>query len=133
VITFFQHLLRFTIIRFLIGGSVAATVTIGTVFILTEVYDVWYLFAAITGSSFAICINFILQKFWTFRETTLTRAHTQTAHFFLVNIGNLILNAVLMVFFVEVVGLWPVFAQVCSGGLIAIESFLAYSFIFRTS
>lgn len=127
----FHFVTRFRPVRFIISGGTAACIHISTVYFLTEIYDIWYLFATIAGFCLAVSVNFTLQKFWTFREKTARQVHRQTTLFFLVNGINLLLNGVLMVILVENMHLWPVLAQIAASGLIAIESFVLYTFIFR--
>lgn len=127
----FHALTRHRCVRFLIAGGTSAMVTVGTVFVLTTLYHVWYVVATATGFILAVCVNFALQKWWTFRERGISKVRSQSAHFFVVNGINFFLNGVLVVFFVERVGLWPVAAQVCSAAVLAVESFIAYTYIFR--
>lgn len=122
---------QYKIVRFVISGGMSAGVTIGTVFVLTHIYDVWYLTATWTGFLLAVSVNFLLQKFWTFRDRALVDTHKQSAGFLAVNGINFFVNSAFMIFFVEYLDFWPVLAQVCSAALIACESFIAYSFIFR--
>jgi putative flippase GtrA len=133
MVTLFQFLRRSRILRFLISGGTAATVHVSIVYILTEVHDTWYLQATIVGFLVALSVNFLLQKFWTFDESVKGFIHTQSIAFFLVNTANLIVNAVLMMVFVETLAVVPSVAQICSSGLIAGESFLLYRYIFRNS
>lgn len=127
----FHALTRHRCVRFLVAGGTSATITVGTVFVLTTFYHVWYVMATAAGFIFAVCVNFALQKWWTFRERDIAKVHTQSVHFFVVNGINFFLNGLLVVFFVEHVGLWPVAAQVCSAVVLAVESFIAYTYIFR--
>lgn len=129
----FHLFTRYKIVRFVLSGGTSAGVTIGTVFVLTHIYDVWYLTATWTGFLLAVSVNFLLQKFWTFRDRALSDTHKQSAGFLVVNGINFFVNSALMIFFVEYLDFWPVVAQACSAALIACESFIAYSFIFRRS
>lgn len=128
-----QYFIRFKVVRFIISGGSAACVTIGTVFILTELLEVWYLAASALGFVCAVMVNFLLQKFWTFRESSFTHAHRQTISFFTVNVVNFFINGSLMFIFVEYFHVLPVVAQVCSAAVIAMESFIMYTLIFRVT
>ena len=132
MIKLFYFFTSFKIVRYLISGGFSAGVTIGTVYLLTEVYAVWYVIAAAVGFVLAVAVNFTLQKFWTFKEKTLKTAHKQYVGFSAVNGINFFLNEMLVVFFVEHVGFAPFIAQFFSAIIIALESFFAYSFIFKS-
>ncbi|MCF7815419.1 MAG: GtrA family protein [Candidatus Pacebacteria bacterium] len=119
------------IFRFLFSGGTSASIHIGIVFILTDVFDVWYRYATTFGFLGAVTFNFIMQKFFTFRNTDTQTVHKQSLLFFLVASMNFFVNYVLMIFFVERVGLAPVVAQIVVAMIIAVWSYLAYSKLFK--
>lgn len=120
-----------TLVRFFMSGGTAATISIGTVYVMTHVYTYHYLLAATVGFLLAVTFNFLMQKLWTFRERSVTNVHRQSAYFFTINGLNFLLNAGLMLFLVEKLHLWPVVAQFLAAMLLAAESFVAYSLIFK--
>ncbi len=122
---------EYKLVRYLLAGGTGAAVHIGVVFVLTHLFDVWYRIATLTGFLLSFFISFVLQKFWTFRDASVDRVRRQMTVFFSVAVLNFFMNLGLMIVFVEYVGLWPTFAQACASALIAIESFLIYSVIFK--
>jgi putative flippase GtrA len=131
MLTIVRLFTRYKLVRFIISGGIGATVHLGVVFILTHVFGVWYLYATSAGFMLAIGVSFVLQKFWTFQNVTTDLVHKQGTMFTGVAVFNFILNGFLMSIFVENFGLMPVVAQAGTSVLIAFESFLAYSLLFR--
>ncbi len=124
-------LTRLKIVRYLISGGTSAFIHISTVFITTHFFNWWYLYATCLGFLLAVSVNFLLQKFWTFKSKSTRGVARQTASFVVVSIFNFFLNSALMYVVVGRIGLWPVVGQFVVSGLIAFESFIVYSFIFR--
>jgi len=54
------------IVKYLISGASAASVTLGGLFVLTHFLGLWYLLSAIISFIAAFFVSFFLQKYWTF-------------------------------------------------------------------
>lgn len=133
--TFLKHFFdRYRSARFLVAGGTAAAVHLGVLFILTDIFRLWYMFSTTVGFLAAFFVSFLLQKFWTFQDAGRERLRAQLALYFILAVCNLFLNALLMYFFVDVRGVWYLLAQVAVSGGIALESFFLYrTFIFWTT
>ncbi len=127
-----EKFLSFTLIRFLISGGLSAVIHIGTVFILSHVLSVWYLYATTIGFISAVGFNFVMQKFFTFRDGDTNALRRQFFLFFTVASMNLIVNGTLMFFFVERVSLAPILAQISTSVIIAVWSYIVYGKLFNT-
>lgn len=114
------------IIKYIVSGGTAAAVDIGFLVLFTEVFGWWYITSAIVAFLIAFGVSFTLQKFWTFKDKTTDNMHAQLSLYLLVGVINLLINSALMYFFVDIVGMWYVAAQVLTGGLIAVMSFFVY-------
>lgn len=122
---------RYQSARFLIAGGTAATLHLGVLFILTDIFRLWYVFSTTAGFLTAFCVSLVLQKFWTFQDKGRERLHRQLALYFTVAVCNLFLNAGLTYLLVGAWGVWYILAQIMVSGGIALESFFVYrSFIF---
>jgi putative flippase GtrA len=111
------------------SGGISAVINLGLLYVFTDWVGLWYLWSAIIAFSFAILVSFTLQKFWTFRDTTLNKIPGQFGSIALFNLG---LNTLMMYLFVDGLELHYLLAQVFAGGLIAVWSFFAYSrFVFK--
>ena len=120
--------------RFLVSGGIGAATNIAFLYIFTEWFSLWYLYASIASFLVALVVSFLLQKFVTFRDFSRHLIAKQTTFYTISALINLLLNIILMYYFVEKQGLHYLLAQVITMGLIAIESYFVYQhFIFVES
>ncbi len=115
------------VIKFLIAGGTAASVNLVILYLLTEFAHFWYLISSAFAFIISFFVSFYLQKFWTFADNSREKIIKQMTSYLIVALLNLFLNLLLMLFFVEIVGLWYMLAQLISEALIATESYLVYN------
>ncbi len=119
-------------LRYLISGGIAAAVDLVSLFVLTDLLQVWYLASATIAFVLTLVTSFILQKFWTFKNAGQDGAHRQFAGYLSLSIANLFVNAGLMYLFVTVLGIQYLAAQVAAIAIIAGYGFFLYQhWIFR--
>lgn len=114
------------VIKYITAGGTAAVVDLGMLYALTDGAGLHYLLSATIAFLLAFGVSFTLQKFWTFGHDDMTRVHAELALYLAVAVVNLFVNAGLMYVFVEVVGIWYLFAQILTGATIACYGFLLY-------
>lgn len=126
-------LMRFPIgIRFLLAGGTGTVINLLILYVLTDIFHIWYLISTSLAFVIGSVFSFGLQKFFTFQHRDLVGAHREYPVFIAVGVANLILNGLLMYTFVDGVGVHYLPAQILSTGLISIESFVMYrTVIFR--
>ncbi|HEY4498590.1 MAG TPA: GtrA family protein [Candidatus Paceibacterota bacterium] len=119
-------------IKYLISGGSAATSNLGSLFILVELFDIHYLSASVLAFIAGFLVSFILQKYFTFGDTTIKTAHRQLMLYLIITVANLGLNTFIVYTLVDVVGLWYFTAQFLAGIVVSTESFVLYKhFIFN--
>ncbi|MBU6231435.1 MAG: GtrA family protein [Patescibacteria group bacterium] len=120
------------VLRFIIAGGTAAVVDLAALFLLTSVAHVWYLLSAVIAFILAFGVSFMLQKYWTFRDRSSDRIHSQAAIYFIVTGINLGLNTLFVWLFVEYADFNYMIAQIVTSALIAVESYFIYQrFVFK--
>lgn len=120
------------IIKFIIAGGSAFVVNIIALFIFTEVLGIYYLASTVLAFVVAFCVSFVLQKFWTFRDSSREGMHVQATLYLLMQCVNLGLNALLMYAFVEYLHVYYLFSQVVISFFLAFTSFfINRRFIFK--
>lgn len=120
------------IVRYIISGTVSAAVTIGLLYVFTEWLGLWYVLSATIAFGISTVVSFALQRFWTFRESRTTFVHSQFFAFTVLNVVNMVLNAVGLYVVVEKLHVWYIVAEVGVAGVIAVWSFfMMRSVIFR--
>lgn len=115
--------------RYCISGGTAFVIDLAILYALTEMFGWWYLWSSIAAFGVAIIVSFMLQKFWTFGDPTLRRAHHQFGMYIAVAIGNMGLNTWLMYTLVERFSIAYLFSQIAAAGMIAVSSFFIYRYL----
>ncbi len=119
------------LILFLIAGGSAATFQLIVYYILSRIFDIQYLLASGISFTLAVIVSFLLQKYVTF-ENRDKNISGQFSLFFVLALINLNMNTILMVVFVERLGMYDIYAQMSCMMTIAVWSFFIYKYlIFR--
>jgi len=122
----------YKIIRYLISGCTAAVANLSSMYLFTDIFGFWYMYSAVLAFSVAFFVSFLLQKYWTFKEISVKKVHTQISLYLLVGILNLVCNALLLYVFVDILHMWYMTGQFLVSGMIAVWSFFIYrKFIFN--
>jgi len=122
------------LIRYLFSGGTAAATDLILLYILTDVFGIWYVLSSVLAFLVAFVVSFILQKFFTFQDHGMDGVHGQALLYLLVTGGNLAINTGLIYILVHYGGLHYLLSQVLTSIAIAIESFIIYRmFIFAPS
>ena len=127
---FFKQIYKYKVyIKYVISGGTAAGIDLIILYILTDIFNIWYLLSACLAFVVAYFVSFYLQKFWTFRDNSRERIVKQMSLYLIVGVSNLGINAGGMYILVDKLGIMYILAQVIMGGIIAIGSFLIYKFV----
>lgn len=120
------------IMRYLFTGGVGAGVNFIIYFILLRFLGLWYILASIISFLLSLLVGFYLQKHFTFRNFSVDNTKKQMLLYYLFSFLNLIINIILLYFFVEIVKVDQVFAKVLTLGILAIWSYFVYQkYIFK--
>ena len=125
-----EKITNHTAVRYLFSGGVGLCCNLGILFILTSVFDVWYLAASMIAFACATAVSFLLQKFLTFRDHSVEKMHVQIAFFLLISLINLGLNTILEFLMVDKLHLHHLVGQFIAAALVAVGSFFAYRYVF---
>lgn len=119
------------IVRYIISGGTSAFSSLVLLFIFVHFLQVPYLIASIFAFILGFLVSFTLQKFWTFADREISRAHIQLAWYLAITLGNLLINTFLVYVFVAWLGIWYLLAQFIASAFIAIISYFTYQrFVF---
>jgi putative flippase GtrA len=114
------------VIKYIFSGGMAAVTNLSALYLLVEFLGVHYLVASILSFIVSIAVSFIMQKFWTFEDSSRDTIHAQFAIYTVVVLINLVLNTFLVYAFVEWLSIWYFAAQFLAAAIIALVSFFAY-------
>ena len=129
-----SHPTAMRLVRFVISGGTATAVNLGTLFLLTHFWGMWYLLSSVFAFAASFFVSFTMQKLWTFGDTSKSRAHVQVFLYFLVILVALVINTALIYIFVEYMHFHYLLAQLISGIFIAFMNYFSYKhLVFRDS
>lgn len=110
--------------KFAVVGFIGTFVNLIILYLLTEKVGIYYIFSAIISFIFAMTINFVLNKFWTFGETIELDIRKKYFQFSLVSVSALLVNLFFLYFFTEVFGIYYLISQVLAIGIALVINFL---------
>ena len=115
---------RSVFFRYAVVGCLGTAVDLGSLYLFVDVFHVPLLVSTAASFILAVINNFILNKYWTFRNRN-TNVRKQFIKFLIVSSGGLLLTEVLMAFFVYVLGIWYMAGKLITSGLVLVWNFLA--------
>jgi|GEM_PF-500442 len=120
------------IARFLVTGFASLAVNLGMLYALTEWVHSWYLSASAIAFVGSNVVNFLLHKFWTFRDPDIRKILYQLPLHFGLCFINVAINTAIVYGLVEYFGAGYLVAQIAATAVIAAMDFLIFAkFIFR--
>ncbi len=120
------------LLRFVISGGMATTVNLGVLFALTHLFSLWYILSSVIAFMVAFFVSFMMQKFWTFEDSSKTHLQSQAFIYFSIILVGLGVNTALIYSFVEYAHLHYLAAQLISGLFIAVMNYFSYKhLVFR--
>lgn len=127
---FYEKIEKYKVlIKYIISGGTAAVVDLTALYFFTSFCGIWYLASSSLAFLLAYFVSFSLQKFWTFRDNGREKIRKQMYLYFVVGVGNLLLNAAGMYLLVDELGVMYLLAQVMVGATLGFSSFVIYRFV----
>jgi putative flippase GtrA len=119
------------VLKFLTTGAIGLLINLGTYRALYAM-GVHYLFGSMLAFSVSLIIGFVLQKYWTFKNTS-EKISLQFTLYAFVAVCNLAFNTVVVFVSVTYGGVHYLIAQTIGAGVIAALSYFLYRrYIFAT-
>ncbi|MDH5325890.1 MAG: GtrA family protein [Gammaproteobacteria bacterium] len=112
------------LIRYTFVGGFAFTVDFGTLYVLTEFFNVYYLVSAAIAFTIGLLINYTLSVIWVFDKRAVQNKWLEFAIFAAIGMVGLALNELFMWFFTEVVGLYYMLSKMISTGFVYLWNFI---------
>lgn len=116
-------------VKYIFAGGTAALVNLFFLFVLTDIFGLWYLISSLVAFIISLLTSFFLQKFWTFRDRGWQRIKKQSAIYIALGGADFILTPVLLYTLVEKFNLWYLPAAVIVMGGLAMGNYLINKFI----
>lgn len=109
--------------KFCLAGASGTLITLGTEFILTEFFLIWFGFSLSFGWMLGLVNNFCLNRQWTFHSVT-GKIIRQLFVYFIITIIALSANLTLTIFLTEIIGFWYFFSSMLSVGVSTIIDYI---------
>lgn len=124
--------IKMLFLKYLISGSLAAASGFLILYLLTDILRVWYILSSIASFVITFLVSFSLQKLWTFQNNDFVLVYSQLTNSLAYALFILILNVVLMYFFVDILRIYYMISQFVCYIIFAFMGFFVYKlFIFR--
>lgn len=120
------------ILRYLISGGTGTVFNLAMVYVLTDIFNIYYLISTSIAFVFSFFVSFTLQKFFTFQDHSMDEIYTQAPKYLTVALINMGLNGLSMYVLVSGFGLHYLVAQIITIAAISIESFIVYRYVIFT-
>lgn len=115
------------IIRYIFAGGFATASNITILFICVNYFKLWYLAGAIISFCCAVIISYLLQKFFVFKNYSRQNIRKQFSNFFIFNLIMLGVNTLLIYTFVDIIGIWYLWAQALSSAIGACINYIYFN------
>ncbi|MDO8451806.1 MAG: GtrA family protein [bacterium] len=118
--------------RFAVVGSLSIAVYYALLWGLTEFAGVWYIASAIVAFIGYYFVNFLSQKYWTFKNKDRKTLNRQLVQYTLMAVANWVINTVLLYVLVEYLHLFYLLAQAILTVLVSVIAYFGFRYIFRS-
>jgi putative flippase GtrA len=118
--------------RYTFVGGFAFIFDFGSLFILTEYFNIYYLVSAAIAFLLGLTINYCLSVTWVFEKRSTKSKQIEFVIFALIGIIGLVLNEFFIWFFTEMVNIHYLFSKLISTALVYLWNFFIRKFtLFR--
>lgn len=118
--------------RYTFVGGFAFIFDFGSLYILTEYFNIYYLVSAAIAFLFGLTINYFLSVIWIFKKRSIKSKYVEFVVFALIGIVGLALNEFIIWFFTEIVNTHYLYSKLISSALVYLGNFFIRKFtLFR--
>ena len=116
-------------LRYIMAGLIVFIIDLGSLFILTEVFGIYYLISAALSFTLGLIANYFLSISWVFNTRIITKGHFEFGVFAVIGIMGLFFNEVLIWFLTEDQEINYLISKIFASILILSWNFYARKFI----
>ena len=117
------------IVRFCFGGATGVLGAYITLYVLTEYIGLWYLYSSIIAYITNQLVNFIIQKFWTFKNKDSKAIPKQLGLYLGIAFIYFLTNTGIMYVFVDYCHMYYILSQIILTVVLSISSYLTTKMI----
>lgn len=120
-------------LRYIFVGGFAAVVNIGALYILKDIFNLYYLIANAIGFILGLITNYILSKSLVFTKEKMNNSIIEFTIYAIIGIIGLILDSLFMWIFTSKIGIYYMISKIVSTGLVFIWNFGARKISYKIS
>ncbi len=120
---------KYRALRYLFSGGTGFVVNVSLLYVLTDVFGIWYVISGAIAFIVSITVSFILHRTFTFNYEHIHSAQGQYAGFMGVSLLNLVINEGVLIFAVEVLDMWYVLGQTLGSVVVAFLGYFVYRYV----
>ena len=121
------------IIAYAIVGFSGTIVEWGLYFLLSEIFSVYYLIATILSVGVATFVNWLLGRLLAFRKAPKQNLKAEISKIYVISIGGIILNTLLMVLFHDLFSIPGMLSKMMASFLVFFYNYSVRAFILYKS
>jgi len=128
-----KRLTKHLVVRYVIAGGTSAFINLAVLSYLYYIVGIHYLIAGIISFVISFMISLVLQKLWTFKDSSRDGIGLQIGKYLATSLFGLGLNTLLLYILVDHFHFFVYIGQIIAGGSTAcVTFFLSRKYVFRS-
>ena len=123
---------KIQLFRYLWVGGFAFVVDYGCLFLLTEIFELYYLVSAAIAFILGLAVNYLLSTLWVFPDSRLNNRMIEFMGFASIGLIGLLLNEIIIYLCSEVLCFYYMISKLISTGIVFFWNFFARKIILFT-
>ncbi len=111
--------------RYTFAGGIAFIIDFGTLFLLTEYFDIYYLLSAGIGFLLGLIINYILSIIWVFSNRSMENHVYEFITFTIIGLVGLVLNELFLWLLTNILSIFYLISKIITAAVILLWNFSA--------
>ena len=120
----FIQLFRYTFV-----GGVAFIADFGSLYLLTDLADFYYLYSAVIAFIIGLIINYVLSILWVFKSSSVKNKSIEFMIFAIIGLVGLGMNELIIWFSTEQINIYYLHSKLISTAIVYFWNFLARKYI----
>ena len=119
-------------VQYAVVGGTCTLIDFVTLYLLTTLGGVHYLISSSISFCIGVILNWILCTYWIFDFHKVQRQATEFLYYVVISLVGLVLNALLMWLFTDVLGIWFMASKLIAAGITLFYNFFARKILLHT-
>ncbi len=120
------------LLRYVLVGGLAFVIDYGSLFILTDYFEINYLISAAIAFVMGLLVNYVLSTIWVFTDSRLSNKMAEFSVFAIIGLVGLVLNEVIMYICSDILNIHYMVSKLCSTGMVFFWNFFGRKYILFT-